>query len=229
MVEWIAEIADGLDVRLGGNISIADTFSIVSLVSRCNDACMTPDSSLGAEALSRELQAVADGDRSAFATLYRRTSSKLFGLCMQMLGDRGDAEDALQEVYVSVWRRAKTFDSNRAAAMTWLITLARNQCIDRLRRHREARLEDTMAASLVDPDPEPPAQTEASKERHRLERCLDTLADQQKDAVRAAFFSGATYNQLAERFGVPLATMKSWIRRSLIRLRACLEQSETNP
>jgi|SRR6185437_5090320 len=192
-------------------------------------ARMTPESSDRALALARELQAVADGDRSAFATLYKRTSNKLFGVCMQMLGDRGEAEDALQEVYVSVWRSADTFDATRAAAMTWLITLARNQCIDRLRRHREVPLEDATATRLVDPDPEPPALTETSEERRRLERCLGVLADQQKDAVRAAFFSGATYNQLADHVGVPLATMKSWIRRSLIRLRACLERSETNP
>lgn len=175
------------------------------------------------------LQAVAAGDRPAFATLYQRTSGKLFGLCMQMLRDRGDAEDALQEVYANVWRRARTFDSTRAAAMTWLITLTRNQCIDRLRRHRDDRLNDATAARLVDPDPEPPVQSEASEQRRRLEQCLGTLADQQRDAVRAAFYAGATYNQLAERVGVPLATMKSWIRRSLIRLRACLEQSEANP
>lgn len=192
-------------------------------------ARMTLDSSDGAAALAHVLQAVAVGDRSAFATLYQRTSGKLFGLCMQMLRDRGDAEDAVQEVYVTVWRRARTFDPARAAAMTWLITLARNQCIDRLRRHRTDRLDDATSASLIDPDPQPQAQTEASEARRRLEHCLDTLADQQKDTIRAAFYSGATYNQLAERLGVPLATMKSWIRRSLIRLRACLEQGETNP
>lgn len=192
-------------------------------------ARMLPYSPDHAEALAHELQAIADGDLMAFAALYQRTSSKLFGLCMQMLRDRGDAEDALQEVYASVWRRAGTFDAAHAAAMTWLITLARNKCIDRLRRRRDDRLDDATAAGLIDPCPEPPAQTEASEERLRLEHCLDTLADQQRAAVRAAFFSGATYNQLADRVGVPLATMKSWIRRSLIRLRACLEQSGTNP
>lgn len=176
-------------------------------------------------ALVGYLQAVATGDQAAFAALYQQTSSKLYGICLRMLPARGDAEDALQEVYTSVWRRAGSFDPARAAAMTWLITLARNQCIDRLRQHRESALDDATAQQLVDPDPLPPAATEASQERQRLEHCLGTLADQQRSAVRAAFFSGATYNQLADRLGVPLATMKSWIRRSLIRLRACLEQS----
>lgn len=191
---------------------------------------MTSDSPDGAAALAQQLQAVATGDRVAFAMLYQRTSSKLFGVCLQMLRQqRADAEDALQEVYASVWRRADSFDPARAGAMTWLITLARNQCIDRLRRHREIPLDGTMAESLVDPSPQPAAHSEASEERYRLERCLGTLADQQKSAVRAAFFSGATYNELADRLGVPLATMKSWIRRSLIRLRACLEQTDVNP
>lgn len=190
---------------------------------------MTPDSSDSAAVLARHLQAVASGDRMAFAALYHRTSGKLFGVCLQMLRDRDAAEDALQETYASIWRRADTFDSSRAAAMTWLITLARNQCIDRLRRRSESPLDDATAASLVDPDLQPPEQSEASEERRRLERCLGTLADQQKQAVRAAFFSGATYNQLADRMGVPLATMKSWIRRSLIRLRDCLEQTEAKP
>lgn len=178
--------------------------------------------------LAELMRASAGGDRDAFAMLYRRTSTKLFGVCVHMLRDRSEAEDALQDAYANVWRRADRFDPARATAMTWLITLARNQCIDRLRRHRETPLDDANALHIVDPDPGPSAHSAASEERQRLERCLDTLADQQRQAVRAAFFSGVTYNQLAERVGVPLATMKSWIRRSLMRLRDCLEH-EVNP
>lgn len=174
--------------------------------------------------LAELMRASARGDQAAFAVLYHRTSSKLFGICLHMLRERGDAEDALQNVYTNVWRRAGSFDSTRAAAMTWLITLARNQCIDRLRKRREVPLEDAVAENLTDPDPDPPAHTEASEQRRRLERCLDGLGAQQKTAVRAAFFAGLTYNELATRENVPLATMKSWIRRSLIRLKTCLEQ-----
>ncbi|HEY8229066.1 MAG TPA: sigma-70 family RNA polymerase sigma factor [Rhodanobacteraceae bacterium] len=175
------------------------------------------------EALVRLLQQSARGDREAFAEIYQRTSSKLFGVCLRMLRERGEAEDALQNVYITIWRRADSFDPTRAAAMTWLITLARNQCIDRLRQHREALLDDAVADNLADPAPGPAAHGEASQQRQRLERCLGALAEQQRQAVCAAFFSGATYNELAERCDVPLATMKSWIRRSLIRLRTCLE------
>lgn len=175
------------------------------------------------EALAGLLQQSGNHDRRAFAELYRRTSPKLFGLCLGMLHERGEAEDALQNAFMTIWRRAVSFDPDRAAAMTWLITLTRNQCIDRLRQHRAVPLDESVADQLADPAPGPAAHGEASEERWRLERCLDTLAEQQKSAVRAAFYSGATYNELAERAGVPLATMKSWIRRSLIRLRACLE------
>ncbi len=175
--------------------------------------------------LTRILCAVAGGDQAAFAELYRRTSSKLFGVCLRMLHERGEAEDALQDVYTAVWRRAQSFDAARAGAMTWLIAMTRNRAIDRLRQRHDAPLDDTIARELVDDQPSPAANTETSQQRQRLERCLDTLEPQQKSAVRAAFFAGDTYNELATRSGVPLATMKSWIRRSLIRLRACLEHS----
>jgi RNA polymerase sigma-70 factor (ECF subfamily) len=190
---------------------------------------MTPASSTDATALVHHLRAVAQGDRRALADLYRLTAAKLFGICLRMLHERSTAEDALQEVYTSVWRRANSFDPARAAAMTWLVTLTRNQCIDRLRQHREMQLDDIAAQRLIDPDPGPAAHSESSEQRDRLQRCMETLALQQRNAVRAAFFTGATYNELAERLGVPLATMKSWIRRSLIRLRACLEQNDPRP
>ncbi|MGH8191165.1 MAG: sigma-70 family RNA polymerase sigma factor [Rhodanobacteraceae bacterium] len=181
------------------------------------------------DALAKLLQQAGQRDSQAFADLYQRTSAKLYGVCLRMLRERSEAEDALQNVYMAVWRRADRFDPARAAAMTWLIALARNQCIDRLRRHRESPLGDAVADAMVDPQPGPPAHTESSEQRRRLEQCLDTLAAQQQSAVRAAFFTGATYNELAERHSVPLATMKSWIRRSLIRLRGCLEHSNLNP
>lgn len=176
------------------------------------------------EELSRILLAAGGGDQRAFAELYRRTSSKLFGVCLRMLRDRGEAEEVLQEVYTTVWRRADSFDAERASAITWLVTLARNKAIDRLRQHREELMDDPASFDRPDEDqPSPALQAEASQERRRLERCLDALEPEQKSAVREAFFSGATYNELADRCRVPLGTMKSWIRRSLIRLKACLE------
>lgn len=176
------------------------------------------------EELAGLLAASARRDQRAFAELYRRTSSRLFGVCMRMLRERAEAEEVLQEVYTTVWRRADSFDPSKASATTWLVTMARNKSIDRLRQHREMATDDAQILDQVDDGPSPAASAESSQERLRLEQCLDGLEPQQKSAVREAFFSGATYNDLAARCRVPLGTMKSWIRRSLIRLRICLEQ-----
>ena len=164
-------------------------------------------------------------DQKAFAELYKRTSSKLLGVCLRMLHDRGEAEEVLQETYSTVWRRASTFNPAKASAITWLITLSRNKAIDRLRQHREELLGDPSRLNeIVDEQPTPAADAEASQEYRRLQLCLDELEPQQRDSVREAFFTGATYNELATRCMVPLGTMKSWIRRSLMQLRTCLDQ-----
>jgi RNA polymerase sigma factor (sigma-70 family) len=176
------------------------------------------------EHLNQVLLRVAQGDQQAFAELYRLTSSRVFGIIIRMLHDRGEAEDLLQEVYTNAWRRADAFDPARGSAITWLITLARNRTIDRLRQHREEPLDEAQVLDLPNEDPTPAALAEASQERQRLERCLERLEPEQGRAVREAFFSGATYSELAARLRVPLGTMKSWIRRSLMQLKVCLEQ-----
>jgi RNA polymerase sigma factor (sigma-70 family) len=179
----------------------------------------------GGDDLNRLLQNTARNDQAAFAELYKRTSSKLFGVCLRMLRDRAEAEDVLQETYTTVWRRAASFDATRASAITWLVTLSRNKAIDRLRQHREELLDDPKNLDVaVDEQPTPAADAETSQEYRRLQHCLDELEPQQQSSVREAFFSGATYNELAIRCKVPLGTMKSWIRRSLIQLRQCLDQ-----
>jgi RNA polymerase sigma-70 factor (ECF subfamily) len=163
-------------------------------------------------------------DQRAFAELYRRTSSKLFGVCLRMLRNRGEAEEVLQETYTAVWRRAARFDASKASAITWLVTLARNKAIDRLRQRREELLDDPLKLEeAADEQPTPAANAQTSQEYQRLQRCLDELEPQQRSSVREAFFTGATYNELATRCKVPLGTMKSWIRRSLMQLRTCLD------
>jgi RNA polymerase sigma factor (sigma-70 family) len=177
------------------------------------------------EELNRLLIQTGRNDQKAFAEMYKRTSSKLFGVCLRMLRDRGEAEEVLQETYTTVWRRAAGFDPSKASAITWLITLSRNKAIDRLRQHREELLDDpSKLEQTVDEQPTPAAGAETSQEYGRLNTCLDALEPQQRDSVREAFFTGATYNELATRSQVPLGTMKSWIRRSLMQLRICLEQ-----
>jgi len=175
--------------------------------------------------LNRLLAAVGRGDRAAFATLYQAVAPRLFGVIVRMVRDKGEAEDLLQDVMTTAWRRADSFDAERGNAMTWLVTLARNRTIDRMRQHRELPLGDEQEwLDLPDEAPTPAARAEASQERVRLERCLQQLDALHRGVVREAFFTGASYNELAERRRVPLGTMKSWIRRSLLQLKACLEQ-----
>lgn len=182
------------------------------------------------DTLDALLRRAGRGDRPAFAELYRRTSSTLFAVCLRMLRDRGEAEDTLQETYIVVWRSAASFDDSKGRAITWLITVARNRSIDRLRRRRDVLVDDEgLIAEVADESPTPAASAESSDAHRRLNECLDALEPQQRSAVRAAFFTGATYNELAARGKVPLGTMKSWIRRSLLQLRGCVDRSGASP
>jgi RNA polymerase sigma-70 factor (ECF subfamily) len=175
--------------------------------------------------LDRLLIRTGRNDQKAFAELYKRTSPALFGVCLRMLRDRTEAEEVLQETYITVWRRAAGFDAAKGSAITWLITLSRNKAIDRLRQPRELLLDDPYTLDeTIDAQPTPAARAEASQEYRRLQHCLDELAPAQRDSVREAFFTGATYNELAARRKVPLGTMKSWIRRSLMLLQTCMDQ-----
>jgi len=169
---------------------------------------------------------IAQGDRQALRIVYTATSAKLFGICLRILGDRTEAEDALQEVYLSLWRRADRFDPERASPITWLATFARNRAIDRLRsaRSRTADAPVEIAEQVPDDSPSADAAIESREDEARIHHCLRTLDEPQRDAIRTAFFDGATYAELAQRKAVPLGTMKSWVRRGLARLKACLEQ-----
>lgn len=170
------------------------------------------------------LHHVSNGDRSAFADVYERTSAKIYGVCLRVLGNESDAQDVLQDVYVTVWRKAALFDPAKAAAITWLAVIARNKAIDRSRR-RELATDDLSAAEHVGDDrPSAFEIVQGAEDATRLRHCLDELEEQPRAMIRAAFFQGSTYPELAAREGVPLGTMKSWIRRGLQRLRGCLEQ-----
>ena len=174
--------------------------------------------------LSLALGRVAAGDRAALRDVYDATSAKLFGVCLRILADRSEAEDVLQDVYISVWRKAGAFDAERASPITWLATLARNRAIDRLRT-RKAHLVRPIeeAAAVADPAASATELMETDEARRRLQACIETLEPEHAAYIREAFFSGLTYQVLAERAGAPLGTMKSWIRRSLMRLRTCLD------
>lgn len=171
------------------------------------------------------LRRIADGDRTAFDQLYRATAARLFGVCLRVLPDRAEAEDVLQEVYVAVWRKAPQFSPDKSSAMTWLASIARHRAIDRLRATPSlvARHPVELPELETDPDAAPAARAEAESERSQLDRCLSQLDARRRTLIRTAFFDGATYEDLARRTGSPLGSIKSWIRRGLQQLRACLE------
>ena len=175
-------------------------------------------------ALVEALVATGREDRAAFRTLYRLTSAKLFGVCLRICQDRSAAEDVLSDVYLLIWRRAGAYEPGRASPITWLATIARNRAID-WRRSTAARPSASLddAPDVADDQPSAVDQLLRSEEDGRLHLCLDQLDDRQRGAIRTAFFDGLTYAELAERDSVPLGTMKSWVRRGLLRLKDCLD------
>jgi RNA polymerase sigma factor (sigma-70 family) len=176
--------------------------------------------------LAAALARVAAGDRAALRLVYQDTSAKLFGVCLRILNDRSEAEDVLQDVYVTVWRKAAAFDPGRASPITWLVAIARNRAIDRLRSSAVSRRMEPIESADAVSDPSPAAleRVELAQQQQRLAGCLEELEARQATAIRTAFLDGATYEELAARMSVPLGTMKSWIRRGLLKLRACLER-----
>ncbi|WP_226779224.1 sigma-70 family RNA polymerase sigma factor [Oceaniglobus trochenteri] len=168
--------------------------------------------------------AMAEGDRAAFLSLYDATSAKLFGICLRVLNDRAEAEDVLQEIFLKIWRNADRYKANGFSPMTWLITVARNGAIDRLRTRKRRGESLDLAEELPDHAPTPEAAAVASSERDRVQGCLGELKPERAGAVKGAYLDGQTYQELADRYGVPLNTMRTWLRRSLQSLKECLSR-----
>ncbi|MDW4499535.1 sigma-70 family RNA polymerase sigma factor [Sulfitobacter sp. D35] len=166
---------------------------------------------------------VALRDRRAFDDLYDATSSKLFGICLRVLNNRAAAEDAMQDTYVKIWNNADRYAANGLSPMTWLITIARNTAIDRVRARKAGRTDmDSVPGELVAYGPTPEQSAVAASEARKLTDCLDALPTDRGAAIRGAYLDGDSYAELAERFRVPLNTMRTWLRRGLIALRECM-------
>jgi RNA polymerase sigma-70 factor (ECF subfamily) len=161
-------------------------------------------------------------DRQAFRELYARTSAKLYGVTLRILRDRSEAEEALQEVYVKIWQRADRFVPGGYSPISWLVAVARNHSLDVLRARKPQSDDIDMALDVADASPDP-EQAEANRgERARIDGCLDQLDADKAEAVRGAYLDGYSYEELSERHKVPLNTMRTWLRRSLLKLRECL-------
>ena len=183
----------------------------------------SPDPAEARARLCAALTRVGAEDRNAFREVYTLTSAKLFGICLRICGERAAAEDVLHEVYLTIWKRAGAFEPGRASPISWLATIARNRSIDwvRARGLRPTRgLEE--AAAIADDKPDQFTMAQRDEASRRLHDCLDALEERQRDAIRTAFFDGLTYAELADAKGVPLGTMKSWVRRGLQQLKGCV-------
>ncbi|MEM7497535.1 MAG: sigma-70 family RNA polymerase sigma factor [Pseudomonadota bacterium] len=166
----------------------------------------------------------ADGDRRAFATLYERAAPKLFGLCLRITRKRELAEDALQEAFVHIWREAWRYDPERGRAGAWMTVVARNRAVDLLRKRGRGvegrETGDEMLAVMADPS----AVTDGGIDLMALARCLGRLDDRGQELVLLAYYEGWTREELAARIGAPVNSVKTWLRRGLATLRACLEE-----
>jgi RNA polymerase sigma-70 factor (ECF subfamily) len=166
---------------------------------------------------------IGQGDVAAFRTLYDRVAAKLLGACLRILSERGEAEDALQEVFLTIWRRAAAFDPARGSANAWLLTLARNAAIDRLRaRGKIAAAPFAAADDVADHAPLAWETIERTQTGQRLAACVELLERRDATLIHAAFFQGSTYPELAARDALPLGTVKSRIRRALLKLAECM-------
>ncbi len=188
--------------------------------------------------LSQLLARTGLGDRAAFARLYERSSGHLFAVVLRIQRDRGQAEDLLQEIYVSVWKAAASFDAARSQPLTWLTHIARNRAIDSLRRaSAQPRTESLSAAddddrpdpheALASEDPGPLDLLGQASDKRQLSHCMEHLSAPQRQSVALAFFDGLSHAEVAEQLREPLGTVKSWVRRALQTLKGCLEKAAT--
>ncbi|MFZ5483956.1 MAG: sigma-70 family RNA polymerase sigma factor [Pseudomonadota bacterium] len=176
------------------------------------------------------LQRVAAGDQASFRALYQQSASRLLGVAMRVLGDRQRAEDVLQDAFVNIWHHAASYSPDKAQAMTWMTAIVRHRALNALRGGsawvplRQTNAEGEEEDLEVPDERAGPLDTLVGRsDDHALARCLQTIDSAPRHALLLAYHEGLTHMQLAERLGHPLGTIKAWIRRSLDRLRLCLE------
>lgn len=177
---------------------------------------------LDAVKLSELLTRVSLQDRRAFSALYGLTSRRIFAIAMRILQNTGEAEDATQEIYLKIWRQAGRFDAEKGTASVWVNTIARNHSIDikRTRTPIASSLDDEFELGSSAPNPEELAI--GRNERALIDACLKKLPSDRAMALRQAYVEGHSYQELADIYQVPINTIRTWLRRSLITLRDCL-------
>lgn len=178
------------------------------------------------------LNGAAQRDAAAFRSLYDATSAKLFGFALRILGKRELAEEVMQESFVAIWHNAGSYQSHLAAPMTWMATIVRNKAFDLLRRSDVAAEIDgdpfdaAIMNALHDPAATPIEALELSRDAKALAYCMSALEGLHRQVVGLAFFHDLSHSEVAQQMALPIGTVKTWIRRSLERLKACLAKAE---
>jgi RNA polymerase sigma factor (sigma-70 family) len=177
------------------------------------------------------LARTALADQAAFAELYRLASSHLFAVALRILRERAAAEEVLQDAFISVWHHAASYSAAKSQPMTWLTSIVRNRCLDRLRRRELDTVslardeEDEAEFDLPADSPTPAEMLLAGADALAVRDCVDQLEGGPKQAIALAFFQGLSHRELAQHLRQPLGTVKSWIRRALERLKQCLDRA----
>ena len=173
------------------------------------------------------LERLRSGDESALAELYDRHTPMLYPVALRILRSPADAEDAVQDAWMQVWRRSATYDPRRGAVAAWLLTVVRTRALDRWR----SLASRNRAESRVDPEPwnappDPAAEASSGQIGVRVRSALAELGESQRRVLEIAYFEGLSQSEIAERIGAPLGTVKSWTRQGLMKLKELLPQEE---
>lgn len=174
------------------------------------------------------LDRVGSGDETALKALYDQTSSRLYGLAMRILSQRDWAEDALQETYLTIWRSALDYRASLSPPMAWMGLIVRSRALDIFRRrkseglHVTQELDEESAQNVQAPTAGPMEMTQSSQQASALHQCLGRLENRQREVVSLAYLRDLSHGELAQQLGLPLGTVKTWIRRGLDQLRLCM-------
>ncbi|MYM29363.1 sigma-70 family RNA polymerase sigma factor [Duganella sp. CY15W] len=193
---------------------------------------MSDAHTLDPQQLRTWLNGAAHRDAAAFRSLYEATSAKLFGFALRILVKRELAEEVLQESFVAIWHNAGSYQSHLAAPMTWMTTIVRNKAYDLLRRSDDAAEIDSdqfdaeVMNALQDPAATPIEALTMSRDAKALAYCMSALEGMHRQVLGLAFFHDLSHSEVAQQMALPIGTVKTWIRRSLERLKTCLAKGD---